>query len=652
MKIHIYKELFIMATLLGSSSLVKAQFPVKIHSHNDYKQTVPFYEAYSQKVYSIEADMFYINKTFYVSHTKEEINPQDTFERLYLRPLVNLYKRNGGKAWANTDAPIQLMLEIKSDNTNEFMQALVQQLQKYPEVFDPAKNPNAVHIVITGHVPTPSEFSKYPAYIGFDGDLSLDYTPEQLKQVPLFSTDFQSYSHWNGKGQMVKKDQENVAAAIRKAHDKGKPIRFWGAPDGITAWNTFYHMGADYVNTDKVEACTTFFQDWYNKNASIGAEQETAASHRITTTDRLDKTTHDFEGFSNDKLHLTKPVETYRPTYENDGKEAPVDNVILLIGDGMGLAQLTSADRVNKGLTILNMKHIGLLNTSSLDAFTTDSAGGGSALSTGRLNSNRHISMSDDEKPYPELTDFFTDKKKACGIVTLGDVADATPAVFYAHNVERDNAEAITKELLNGKVTLLAGSGMKDFIGRTDKLDLIKSLKEKGYGFTTSVDSIEPVKQKTICIDERMAKATEAGTIDLLANTTRRAIEKLSKTSPKGFFLMVEGAKIDYAGHSNCFPGSVMETLGFDKAVAEALKFADKNKRTLVIVTADHETGGLTLIDGNLHTGAMTAVYVTDDHTPIMVPLFAYGPHANDFIGKYYQYEVPLKIKAAIGKNK
>ena len=649
MKSYYKQKIFVMTMLLGTSSLVKAQFPVKIHSHNDYKQTVPFYEAYSQKVYSIESDMFYQDGEFYVSHTKEEINPQNTFERLYLNPLVDLYHRNGGKAWANADYPIQLMLEIKSDNTKEFMNALVDRLKKYPEVFDPSQNPNAVHIVITGHVPSPSEFSNYPSYIGFDGDLNQDYTPEQLKQVPLFSTNFQAYSRWNGKGIMVKEDRERVEAAIKKAHDLGKPIRFWGAPDGVTTWNTFCHMGVDYVNTDKVEACTAFFHDWYNKNAGIGSADSTEVYHGVTKTDRLDKTTHNFEGFRNDKLRLDKPVETYTPTFLNDGKDMPVDNVILLIGDGMGLAQITSADRVNKGLTMLNMKHIGLINTSSLDAFTTDSAGGGSALSTGRLNSNRHISISDDGKPYPELTDEFTGKGKACGVVTLGDVADATPAVFYAHNVERDNAEAITKELLNGKLTLLAGSGISHFTRRNDGFDLKTALQKKGYGFVNTTDSIAADLQKLICIDERMSKATDVDHIDLLAETTRKSIEKLAKAAPKGFFLMVEGAKIDYAGHSNCFPASVMETLGFDKAVAEALKFADKNGRTLVIVTADHETGGLTLVDGNLKTGAMTAVYMTDDHTPIMVPVFAYGPHSSDFIGKYYQYEVPLKVKAALG---
>jgi len=98
---------------------------------------------------------------------------------------------------------------------------------------------------------------------------------------------------------------------------------------------------------------------------------------------------------------------------------------------------------------------------------------------------------------------------------------------------------------------------------------------------------------------------------------------------------MVEGAKIDYAGHANSFPGSIVETLSFDLAVAEALKFADSNGETLVIVTGDHETGGLTMVDGDGEQGSVVARYMTDDHTPVMLPVYAYGPYSNRFTGVY-----------------
>lgn len=112
---------------------------------------------------------------------------------------------------------------------------------------------------------------------------------------------------------------------------------------------------------------------------------------------------------------------------------------------------------------------------------------------------------------------------------------------------------------------------------------------------------------------------------------------------------MVEGAKIDYAGHANSLPGSVVEMLSFDLAIAEALKFADSNGETLVVVTADHETGGLTLIDGDRQTGLITGYYVTDDHTPIMLPVFAYGPGAQQFKGVYENTEIFHKMKELLG---
>ena len=151
-----------------------------------------------------------------------------------------------------------------------------------------------------------------------------------------------------------------------------------------------------------------------------------------------------------------------------------------------------------------------------------------------------------------------------------------------------------------------------------------------------------------ICIDEEMDEAADEKNLSLLADATRGAIAKLQERSDKGFFLMVEGAKIDYAGHSRCLPGSVLEMLSFDLAIAEALKFADSNGETLVVVTADHETGGLTLIDGDEATGRIMGVYVSDDHTPVMLPVFAYGPGSDRFRGTYRNTEIPRRIKSLV----
>lgn len=629
----------------------QAQYPVMIHSHNDYKRTMPFYEAYSQKLFSIECDMFYKDGQFLVGHDEPDLKPERSFDLFYLQPLVTLYKLNGGHAWADSDRPIQLMLEAKS-STEEFMPALVKKLEQYPEVFNPEVNPNACRIVITGEFePEAKDFCKYPKYITFDGDFRTDYTPEQLQQVAMLSTNFGAVSQWNGKGTLIRAEEAKVKALIKRAHDLGKPIRLWGAPESVTAWNTFYNFGVDYINTDNPAACAEFFSRWDTKNYTIGAGNAETAEAKVITNDRLDKITRRFSGFQSKKMQLKERQDTYTPTYRNDGANKPVKNVIMLIGDGMGIAEAVAAHRVNFGLTMFNMKHMGLSETSALDAFTTCSAAGGSALATGVKTSNRHIAAQDNGTPNPSLTDFFYAKQRPVGVVTLGNSADATPAVFYAHCTERDSSDAITRGLLDGKLTLLAGSGYDEYSNRRDGINIVQRLKDMGYKFTRNTKNLLPDAEKTICIDEAMGQAANVDNLGLLGDVTRKSIQKLDKAAGgKGFFLMVEGAKIDYAGHSKYFPGNILETLSFDKAIAEALRFADSNGETLVIVTADHETGGLTLIDGDNNTGHVTAYYVSNDHTPLPVPIFAYGPQAQRFIGVMQNTEICNRIKAIFKK--
>ncbi|SEA52459.1 alkaline phosphatase [Porphyromonadaceae bacterium KH3R12] len=619
---------------------------ILVHSHNDYRQRVPFYQAYSQQVYSIEVDIFVTEEgNLLVGHDVEELKPDADLKSMYVLPVVRLFKENGGKAWKDSDNDLQLMIDLKSP-TEPTLTKVVEMFSQYPEVFDPTVNPNAVKVVITGNVPKAADFTKYPEFIFFDGQVNIDYTDAQLERIALISTPFFEYARWNGKGTLTADQRKKVQDAIDKTHAMGKPIRFWGSPDGITAWNTLYAMGVDIINTDRVEKCIDFFRNFEDKNYRI--ETGTHNAHGMVMTDRLDKATSGFKGFDREKIQLTQGIEIYYPSYLNDGTEKKVKNIIFLIGDGMGLAQINAAETVNNGLTLLNIKSIGLQMNNPKDAYTTDSAAGGSALATGEATDNRHISMTDNGKVNPSFTDYAYDKGMACGVITLGNLADATPAAFYGHATERDDTDQLTDYLLDGKLTLLAGGGMDVFTDRKDKKDILSELK-KQYRITNDFKEINNDDSKVICADGRMDLAATQGTLDILAEATRLGIEKLRKASDKGFFLMVEGAKIDYAGHANSLPGSVVEMLSFDMAIAEALKFADSNGETLVIVTADHETGGLTLIDGNRETGLITGYYVTDDHTPVMLPVFAYGPGSQNFNGVYKNTGIFHKMKKLIG---
>ncbi|MDU1891083.1 MAG: alkaline phosphatase [Dysgonomonas sp.] len=646
-------RLLLIAGFIITPAISSAQHGILIHSHNDYEQRVPFYQAYAQQVASIEADIFATDKEgeLLVTHNKEDLGSALTIDETYITPLVNLFRQNNNRPWKNSDKSLTLLIDLKTP-ANPTLDRLIKKLKAYPNVFDPTVNPYAVRVVISGSRPAEKDYNKYPSFIFFDG-YKTDYTPEQLKRIPMISLSFRNFSSWNGKGTIVKAEFEKVMKAINDVHALGKPIRFWGTPDGVTAWNTFHNIGVDYINTDRPEACADYFSNFENKNYQIGKNED--ISDEVARAKRLDRTTVGFQGFNNKLLQLSKGIDIYTPSYLNDGSNKPVKNIIFLIGDGTGLAQLQAGATVNNanymncnGLSIFNMRYLGLQNTSAKDAYTTDSAAGGSALATGELHNNRHISMSEDGKPYPSMTDIAYDAGYACGVVTLGNVADATPAAFYGHSVERDNSDEITDYLLNGKLTLLNGAGMSVFTKRNDGKDILKDLQSL-YRISTSIDDINTDSKKVICIDERMDLAASEETLSMLADATSQAIQKLSTTNNKGFFLMVEGAKIDYAGHANSFPGSVMETLSFDMAVAAALKFADSNGETLVVVTGDHETGGLTLVDGNVENGHLTARYMTDDHTPLMLPVFAYGPGASEFMGVYKNTQIFHKMKKLLG---
>ena len=640
------KRLLLSLAVLLPLSL-SAQQPVILHSHNDYNRTAPFWEAYSQHCRSIEADVHWHDGQLLVGHDVEDLRPENSFLRMYVDPIVRTFRANGGRMWEGSEDRLQLMVELKSA-TEPTLTEVIKLLEQFPDVFCA---PDAVQVAITGNTPSKEKFLDYPAWVGFDGDIRENYTPAQLERVALVSNSFRMFAKkWNGKGRMIDPELNAVTAAIEKVHSWGKPIRFWEAPEGTTAYFTFWKMGVDIINTDKPAVASLFFSDWGNKNFIMGKHEVQAG---VTGTKKLDAATRSFSGFQNEKLQLSHRVPTYTPTYRNDGTNKKIKNVILLIGDGMGINQVMAAAYANQyDLSMLKLKSVGIQYYNPNDDFIGDSASGGSALATGEVSWTRHISTNNDGSvEFPALTDYFKAQGKATGVVSLGDIADATPAVFYGHTSERDSTDKITSYWLTSDVDLICGPGTSYLEKpRQDGIDMLSGIKANGYSYTKDATAVNEVSGKLICLDDRMGAYATEETLGFLADITRASIDKLSKESKKGFFLMVEGAKIDYAGHSDCFPASVIEQLGFDLAVAEALKFADSNGETLVVITADHETGGLTLLDGDLETGHILAVYNSDDHTPTVVPVFAYGPWSREFTGTYINVEIPRTIKRLVTK--
>ena len=634
-----YVLVWICVSCWALPQVAAQQERVLIHAHNDYHQRVPFYQAYAQQVYAIEADVFAENGAILVGHDREELRSDRTLEALYINPIVDVFASNGGRAWAASENRFVLLIDLKAP-AETTLQQVVDLIAKHPDVFDDTVNPYAATVVISGAMPSPAMFADFPHYIRFDGRLGVDYTEDQLERVEFISAPFSAYARWNGKGALIDKDKMRVLAAIEAAHRLGKQLRFWGTPDGITAWNTLYEMGVDIINTDQIERCAAFFSDFERKRFSL---QQPLQDSSITRAERLDVTTRGFRGFEGEEMVLSATVPVYEPLQRPDALASHAKNVILLIGDGMGLAQLQAAYAFNNALSTLLIPTIGLQETSSLDAYITDSAGAGSALATGEKTKNRHISVDSMGRAHPSITDHVTNGGLACGVVTAGNVADATPAAFYGHAVERDDSDALTAYLMDGKLDVLIGSGRQVFSNRKDGRDLWGELSDQ-YRMITDVKELDGRAEKAICIDEQFGEPVSEKTMGLLAEATRRAVQHLDRTEKQGFFLMVEGAKIDYAGHANSLPGSIMETLSFDLAVAEALKFADEDGNTLVVVTGDHETGGLTLVAGHPDKNEITALYMTDDHTPLMPPVFAYGPGAGSFKGVYQNTAIFHKI--------
>ncbi len=232
-----------------------------VHSHNDYQQKNPFFEAYSHHAGSIEADIWKIKGDLFVAHENDQINPQKTLDAMYIQPIVNLYRQNKGKAWSDYSGSFQLLIEIKS-GVEPTLGLLVAKLQKYPDVFDHSVNKNAVLVTITGNCPSPALFSTYPDFIHFDGKLSLKYDEPQRSRIALFSDNLGHFTSWKGIGNIPENEQKKIQHIIDSVHALNVKIRFWNAPDNPNAWQTLMNLKVDYINTDHIQE----MNDFLNRN--------------------------------------------------------------------------------------------------------------------------------------------------------------------------------------------------------------------------------------------------------------------------------------------------------------------------------------------------------------------------------------------------
>lgn len=337
---------------------------------------------------------------------------------------------------------------------------------------------------------------------------------------------------------------------------------------------------------------------------------------------------------------------SYHPTYSSDGASHLPKNVILMIGDGTGLAQISAGYFANnEELTYFNLKHLGWVTTKSATDFTTDSAASGTAYATGQKTYNYAIGMDVNKRPIPNIPERVIGEGIISGVVSTDDLNGATPAAFFAHQENRGMTDEIWADIPGSVLRYFAAGNKESFEKRPeatqkaikDAFTVVYSLEDPACATAEKLGVLPPKVETGYIVN---------GRTDFLPKATRQAIDFLNTRSNegKGFFLMVEGARIDKACHSNDFPSAVKELLDFDKAIAEAIKFADEDGNTLVIISADHETSGLVVWDGNPKEGKVEGVHISGSHTATPVPLFAYGPHAQDFMGVQGNEQVAQKI--------
>jgi alkaline phosphatase len=316
-------------------------------------------------------------------------------------------------------------------------------------------------------------------------------------------------------------------------------------------------------------------------------------------------------------------------------------NIILLIGDGTGLNQITlsrmAISGVNSRLYIDQLPYSGISLTHSADNIITDSAAAATAWATGTKTKNKFISVTPNEKVLTSLTEAIFKKGYLSGIVATSSITHATPAAFYAHVNNRYKEKKIASQLQNSNINIAFGGGLNffDLSATNDQIKYIYDLDE--------LKNINTSSKRIIGLfdNDGIRRSPDRPSQQLM---TKKALDILAKRTVEcsGFFLMTEGSQIDWASHDNDASRMITEFRDFDLSIKSAVEFINTRDDTLLIVTADHETGGLQILkeDNDL----VHIQWGTGSHTGIPVGVFSYGPGAELFTGTMDNTEIHTKI--------
>lgn len=337
-------------------------------------------------------------------------------------------------------------------------------------------------------------------------------------------------------------------------------------------------------------------------------------------------------------------------------------SVILLIGDGMGHNHVALARHRALGadgrLYMERLPVVGVVRTHSANSLITDSAAASTAMACGVKTNNGRIGTTPDGVAWQSLMQKARGKGFRTGLVATSTITHATPAGFAAHVDSRGQEADIAADLLAARVDILFGGGRKHWLAapngsRADGRNLIEEARAAGYQIAYSAEqmaALKPAPTVGLFAEDAMTTFVPEPMLDAM---TRTAIALLIAT-PKNWFapaprfvMMIEGSQIDWAGHANDTDNAVRQTLLFDLAVKEAVDFARRDKKTLVIVTSDHETGGLLLKRDK--DNRIAADWQSKGHTAADVPLYAFGPGAERFAGVLDNTDIAKRIARLLG---
>jgi len=355
-------------------------------------------------------------------------------------------------------------------------------------------------------------------------------------------------------------------------------------------------------------------------------------------------------------LYTCTPAQKIQPT-ANTGEKQVAKNVIFMIGDGMGLSQITAASyKKKRALEMQRFNNIGLQATHCKDDLITDSAASATAMARGVKADKNSFGSTKELKAPKSVLEIFEGRNWETGIVVTSSITHATPAAFYTYQKSRSMNEDIAVDLINADIDYLVGGGKKFFDRRVDERNLIQEWKDDGYAVKSYLDgnfseNIAFADRPYVYFTADSEPLSHSIGRDYFPEACTFGLSFLRRRGDNGFFYLIEGSQIDWAGHSNEFDWLMDELLEFDKLVGQMLDFAIKDGETLLIVTADHETGGFSILSQDPGNKKLITNFSTKLHSGANVPVFAYGPGSELFRGSYDNTEIKKKILQATGMN-